>query len=436
MLMLKSKPPAVVMLCLIALITGGCGGYFGFWQRQHELKQAFQEEPSADLLRELAPQDCFLLAGRVAFAADAKKPVLAVAVTDRFKKREIVAQKILQPPVFYYQAYLPEGRYELYFFADLDGNGYFDAYEMIGRTAGEPILVSKPEMEDGVSIPGPTFTLDYGHPATADLPVKVKVREQGYAYASLDDEFFDPKYGAMGLYDPKAFIAHCQRYFFSLEEFDPDKTLVVFVHGIQGTPRDFKYLVDGLDKNRYQPWFFFYPSGMPLQKLGFLMSDIVRYFTTTGSFHLQRVIVVAYSMGGLVALSGLNQLCSSGAPPYLKGFVSFNTPYGGVEDAKAAVQNAPVVVPSWRDVATGSPFFEQLYKGPALAATPFYLFFGYRTGDSSDGTVTLQSQLEPKAHFAAFKSYGFNATHEGILNDEAVRRQFYRVLAALDAGEN
>ena len=93
-------------------------------------------------------------------------------------------------------------------------------------------------------------------------------------------------------------------------------------------------------------------------------------------------------------------------------------------------------MPSWRDVATGSPFFEQLYQGPAKNALPFYLFFGYKTVYSSDGTITLQSQLEPKVHLSAFKSYGFNTTHEGILNDESARQQFYKVLAVLDGGKN
>ena len=100
MLMSESKYPAVFVFCLIALMLNGCaGGYLGFWKQQHELKKAFQDEPSADLLRQLDPQDCFLLGGRFAFTSDYKKPVLVVAVTDRFKKREIVAARILQPPV-------------------------------------------------------------------------------------------------------------------------------------------------------------------------------------------------------------------------------------------------------------------------------------------------------------------------------------------------
>ncbi len=412
------------------LACPGCGhisGYLGFWERHREMEKGFEEEASAGLLRELRPEECYLLVGRIVLNRAHEGPLLVVAVTDRFQKREIVASRILQAPVEYYQALLPEGDYDLYFFADLDGNGYFDAHEMIGQTPGKPIKISRADVKDGLTFHGPPFTLNLNRPATAELPIKVKVREQAYAYPSLDDEFFDPKYGPMGLYDPKAMFIHTQRYLFSLEKFDPEKTIVLFVHGIGGTPRDFKYLVDGLEKSRYQPWFYFYPSGLPLQKLGSLLANLLELGNKSPSYQLQRVIVVAHSMGGLVALSALNELCMDGPRPYLKGYISFNSPYGGVEAAKMAGK-MPVVVPSWVDIATGSTFLERLYQGKALKNIPFYLFFGYKTGDSSDGTIALHSQLEPKIHLNASKSYGFNATHVGILNDEESRRTFIRTL--------
>jgi pimeloyl-ACP methyl ester carboxylesterase len=239
----------------------------------------------------------------------------------------------------------------------------------------------------------------------------------------------------MGMYDTKKFFAHTQRFIFSLEKFDPDKTTIIFVHGVSGTPRDFKYLVDGLDKTRYQPVFYFYPSGMPLQKLGSFLSDIMTVLEKDKYFHVKKAIVVAHSMGGLVSFSALNELFRNGVPAYLKGYISFNSPYGGVESAKKALEKAPAVLDSWRDVAPGSPFLENLYQGSAAEKIPFYLFFGYETGDSSDGTITLQSQLEHRIQFAAKKTYGFNASHVGILNDDQARQTFYRVLEVMDEGK-
>lgn len=425
-----------VLLTLVALVLSGCshaGNYFDFWQKERTQTKEYSIEPTAKLLRELQPGDCFLLAGPVNQKKNYNGPVLIVAVTDMFKKREIVAERILQTPVLYYQAYLPEGNYDLYFFADLDGNGYFDAYEMIGQTSGAPVQVRKEEVKDGMTFTGPAFTLDVNNPATTDLPIKVQVRQMDYVFSSLDDEFFAPQYGETGMYDPKKFVAHTQRFMFALKKLDPDKTIVIFVHGVAGTPRDFKYLVDGLDRDRYQPVFYFYPSGMPLQKLGSLLSDILKILGENEQFQIKRAIVIAHSMGGLVSLSALNELCLNGAPAYLRGYISFNSPYGGVESAKSAIESAPAVLPVWRDVAPGSSFLERLYQGSVAPKIPFHLFFGYETGKSSDGTIALQSQLEHRIQFVAGRIHGFNASHEGILNDDQVRKTFNRILDDMDS---
>ena len=89
------------------------------------------------------------------------------------------------------------------------------------------------------------------------MPIKVAVN--GQVVASLDDDFFDPGYGVMGLYNPSKFLEHTQGYFFGLEPLDEEKTQLLFVHGVTGTPRDWKFLVDGIDRSRFQPWFFYYP---------------------------------------------------------------------------------------------------------------------------------------------------------------------------------
>ena len=56
-------------------------------------------------------------------------------------------------------------------------------------------------------------------------------------------------------------------------EFDPDKIPVLFVHGIGGTPLDWKYLAKGLDRHRFQPWFYYYPSGLRLNLVSGLLHE-------------------------------------------------------------------------------------------------------------------------------------------------------------------
>ncbi|HPI52838.1 MAG TPA: hypothetical protein PKX47_11415, partial [Smithellaceae bacterium] len=65
---------------------------------------------------------------------------------------------------------------------------------------------------------------------------------------------------------------------------------------------------------------------------------------------------------------------------------------------------------------------------------PFYLFFGYRnkSGASGDGTITLRSQLDDRIYVKAVKTYGFDATHVGILNDASVRKVFNEILETVE----
>jgi hypothetical protein len=136
-----------------------------------------------------------------------------------------------------------------------------------------------------------------------------------------------------------------------------------------------------------------------------------------------RVAIVAHSMGGLVGLLAVNQLCRDGRPFYLRMYASFDTPYGGVEAVAGAVKRRVELVPSWIDVATGSPFLTRLHATPLPKDLPFHLFFGW--GDpqgngpspAGDGTITLASQLDPRAQVAATAMSGFASTHVGILSN-------------------
>jgi pimeloyl-ACP methyl ester carboxylesterase len=425
----KPTPPGLsIMLILLAIFTlNGCD-YLKFWSHQEKLEDSLEKQPSASALMQLRPRDTFLLSGEVTFNREYKKPILVAAVSDKFKRREVVLTKIVQAPVKAYDLFLLEGSYDLYFLADLNGDGFFEASETIGHTSGTPVNVTRGAVKDGLTFKGPAFSLDLDKPVSSGLPIRVAVKERPYVFDSLDDEFFDSKYGKMGYYYPEKFAAHTQRNFFALEKFDPSKTMVLFVHGVRGTPRDFKYLVQNLDRRRFQPWFYYYPSNLPLEKLGVPLAGAIDYIGK--SHNSSRIIVVAHSMGGLVALSALNALCTNGAPPYLKGYISFDSPYGGVKAAEMG-KKAPAKIPSWSDVPPGCEFLTTLYRGKATSNIPFYLFFGYETGKSGDGSITLQSQLEHRIHLNASKSYGFNATHVGIVNDERARQQFLKILDVL-----
>jgi uncharacterized alpha/beta hydrolase family protein len=170
-----------------------------------------------------------------------------------------------------------------------------------------------------------------------------------------------------------------------------------------------------------------------LEKLGYLLAHSIAVMNSMEKYQIQSMVVVAHSMGGLVARAAINNLCKKGRPPYLKMYISMSSPYGGVEDANKGLKSAPVVIPSWYDVATESSFLKQIYQQDLPPDIPFHMFFGYRnqSGISSDGVITLRSQLDSRVHLKAVKTYGFDATHVGILNDEAVKRELYRLLESV-----
>ena len=74
---------------------------------------------------------------------------------------------------------------------------------------------------------------------------------------------------------------------------------MLFVHGISGYPREFAYLIDQLDRRRFQPWFYFYPSGAYLEDVAeHLRQTVIELRAQLG---FERLFVVAHSMGGLVS---------------------------------------------------------------------------------------------------------------------------------------
>lgn len=422
----------IFLLSALVFCQAGCG-YLGFLQRHKSLETAFQDQHRVELLMELSPEDCFRLQGYIVLSRQQDTPLLAVIVSDRFGKDEVVVARELVVGFPFYTVFIPEGEYSLFFFADLDRNGSFDSYELVGKTSpGNPVRVASNLTGDGFTVEGPKVAIDFNSPGVSDFSLQVKVTSRTFIYDSVRNDFFDARYGQVGLYQPTALITHTQGFLFGLEEYDPRKTQVLFVHGVEGTPQVWKSVIDGMDRSRFQPWFFYYPSGLPLEKLGSLLARII--IDTNNVLPNNRLVIVAHSMGGLVAQAAINKLCLGGTPEYLKMYISFSTPYGGVGAAKAGVKHAPVVVPSWKDVAEGSDFLDRIYRQECRPEVPSYLFFGYRddslvkSSDSSDGVISLKSQLDPRKQFTVQRVYGFDATHVGILNYEESIRIFNQTL--------
>lgn len=215
-----------------------------------------------------------------------------------------------------------------------------------------------------------------------------------------------------------------------LEPYDPGRIPVLFIHGAVGSPRDWNYFFDRLDRRRYQPWFFYYPSGFPLDLNSDLLLSQLEELKARHGF--QELYITAHSMGGLLARSLLVRHGSR--LPFARLFVSISTPWGGDGLADFGVRHSPVVVPSWKDLRPQGPFLKALFDGRLPAGLDYYLFFGHRDRGllrpNSDGTVTLRSQLAPQAQAEAQSVYGFDEDHTSILSSPEVLARYEAVLDA------
>ena len=73
-----------------------------------------------------------------------------------------------------------------------------------------------------------------------------------------------------------------------------------------------------------------------------------------------------------------------------------------------------------------SPFIEDVFSRKIGDKVDYYLLFGFHGKDalflppSNDGTVSLRSQLDPRAQRDAKMVFGFDKNHKAILADDSV----------------
>ncbi len=117
----------------------------------------------------------------------------------------------------------------------------------------------------------------------------------------------------VSLFRPKENMDRAGLYQF--QPFDPDKTPVVFVHGLMSRPETWRIMVNELLADRdirtnYQFWFFLYPTGLPVwTSAAELRDDLDRFnrelasraVTRAQRARLQDKVLVGHSMGGLVS---------------------------------------------------------------------------------------------------------------------------------------
>jgi pimeloyl-ACP methyl ester carboxylesterase len=338
------------------------------------------------------------------------------------------------------------GRYQVGAYEDRNRNGLLDPDERAFRVRDSKILEVGPGerasfdilLAIGATLPELTEPVDVL--AIVERTPKEQ-REfslwafsvQGEICEDLTDSKFGPQAGPRGLWEPMNFLNDGLAGVYFLEPYDPERIPVLFVHGISGFPQEFSTLIEELDSERFQAWFYFYPSGFRLDGISNHLEELLKRLQVKYDFN--ELAVVAHSMGGLVSRGAILKYEEDTGRDDVRLFVSISTPWGGDLKAKGAA-DAPIELPlSFADMSPSSDYLRWLFyededrkiSKSLPEDVDYHLIFGFRMKGSGkiadDGSVTVASQARVEAQEQALSVRAWDYGHVQILHSpEAVTR--------------
>ncbi len=333
-----------------------------------------------------------------------------------------------------YELLVPKGEYNIVSFVDKNKNLIYDKGEPAGQILSDE-QVSAPA--GGVS-GNLDIVISEQNSKNIDLPVGSQLPPKSYknfhstcpgAIAEIDDEIFSDEYGKKGFWAGLEFFKEIGGNIYFLKEYDPIKIPILFVHGAAGSPQNWQTFFEGIDRNKYQPWFFYYPSGASIDSMSHLLFWKLQNLQI--KYNFKKLYITAHSMGGLVVRSLL--VTYGSLLPSITNFISISTPWGGEELAEVGVKYAPAVIPAWRDMQPESNFIHSIFNKEMPPTVEHYLFFGHKGNrnilrPNNDKAVTLVSQLDQRSQRDAKMIYGFNEDHVSILASKHVISQYNAIL--------
>jgi pimeloyl-ACP methyl ester carboxylesterase len=434
----------IFSVMLACCLLPGCA-YLQQTFKHAEYKAEFNEDHKKSIQKHLLTSETFLIYGKLIDNNNLSQtyPLAVAAMANTGDGSELVD---INQPVranSFYALHLPAGDYQILTLADVDGDGFYKNSEILALRPLHLDIQTYPDHVAG------SLDIELGRPGVLSFASAIKIevqtptasRQQDSIFypkgsiRTLDDQIFSSTNAMIGLYSPADFMEQTPTMFYALEEYQIYKVPVVFVHGIGGSVTDFSPIVNRLDRQRYQPWFYYYPSGADLDKLAQLFYRIFLSGKVVNLDERTPLIVVAHSMGGLVVRQAINFYKGAPNENRIKLFISIATPFGGHPDAAMGIEMAPMVLPSWYNLNPEGTFIHNLYKKPIPESIEHYLLYAYanpsslKLGENSDGVVPLSSQLYPPAQQQATRQYGYNDSHTGILSDKDMITTMLQLIA-------
>ncbi len=323
------------------------------------------------------------------------------------------------------------GKYKVYAYEDLDKNYKYSHNERVSST---DIFTLTSAVDGKINM---TLT-DFKVPTPNEIPeidkiiknFKLEITNSSINNGSIipvNSDIYNKINIQKGLWEPYTFVFEVPFGIFIEKKYDPSKKVVLFIHGVSGAPSNFEYLVNNLDKSKYQAMYVYYPSGVSLYKSSEYLARVLNELRDR--FNFDDISVVSHSMGGLVSRNMINIL-SKDNYNYIDTFITISSPLSGDKQANDGVEYSPVVMPVWRDMAYNSEFSSQLYSTPLSKKINYYLIFGVKSDSNDDGVVSIPSQLRMEAQKEAKTIRGYNEDHTSILNSKEVSEYIYGILDA------
>ena len=218
-------------------------------------------------------------------------------------------------------------------------------------------------------------------------------------YPSVRSHIFGPKAVFTGVMNAERFTEALGFWIFLGEPHREGTTPVVLVHGHSTGPRPFENLARSLSGTRFEPWFTFYATGTDLRGSAALLRRSLA--CTCRRFGVDRVAVVAYSMGGVVTRQALRPYADGIRMPAIPLVIAVSNPWGGSEETRFESERT-FAPKSWDDIDEESPFIAHLFDDPLPEGTELHYIYGLGgepdelIGEENDGILSRASLERPE----------------------------------------
>ncbi|MBT4520691.1 MAG: alpha/beta fold hydrolase [Halieaceae bacterium] len=324
---------------------------------------------------------------------------------------------------------VPIAEYRIVAFEDVNHDFIYQPGEPAASSDEPPLYTGVPRGKEALQYESVEslklhLSADYQLPWSVDLSAQMpqeqisRAKQNYLQLTTWDNPAFSEDNVRKGLWQPLTFYEQTGYGLYLLEELDPAKQPLLLVHGINGSPLNFRALAAELSED-YQLLLFQYPSGFSLEYSAYVLHRAVSDFL--GHRTNKELHILAHSMGGLLS-RGMLLLNNAETNARISTYITLATPWSGHDAARLGVEWAPVIAPVWRSMAPDSSYLQRIFAEPLAESIEHYLFFSSahsRNGPSKgdDGVVTVRSQLSYHAQKQASAVYGIEDNHSGIINN-------------------